>query len=68
VTTGAEELLDASRFRLPGRYRTPRVRYGQTVRCLLRGEVEVVGLTDAPIPWPLGKRGRHKPSSSSRTW
>jgi hypothetical protein len=51
---------DAGRFRLPGRYKTPRVRYGQTVRCLLRGEVEVVGLHDAPIPWPVGKRGRHQ--------
>jgi hypothetical protein len=51
---------DAGRFRLLGHYRTPRVRYGQTVRCLIRGEVEVVGLHDAPIPWPVGKRGRHQ--------
>ena len=51
---------DAGRFRLLGRYRIPRVRYGQTVRCLLRGAVEVVGLHDGPIPWPVGKRGRHQ--------
>ena len=49
---------DAGRFRLLGRYRTPRVRVGRFVRCLIRGEVEVVGLTDAPIPWPLGKTTR----------
>jgi hypothetical protein len=41
-----------------GHYRTPRVRVGRFVRCLLRGEVEVVGLTDRPIPWPLGKTAR----------
>jgi hypothetical protein len=28
---------------------------GRFVRCLIRGEVQVVGFTDAPIPWPLGK-------------
>jgi hypothetical protein len=43
-------MLDAGRFRRPGRRRTPRVRVGSFVRCLIRGEVEVVGLTDAPIP------------------
>jgi hypothetical protein len=46
------------RFRLPGSYRAPRFRYGGTVRCAVRGEVEVVGLHEAPIPWPVGKRGR----------
>ena len=25
-----------------------------------RGEVTIVGRTDAPIPWPVGKRGRVK--------
>jgi hypothetical protein len=49
---------DADRFRLLGTYRTPRFRYGQKVRCEVRGEVTVVGLTDGPIPWPIGKRGR----------
>jgi len=24
---------------------------------MARGEIEIVGLTDAPIPWPIGKRG-----------
>ena len=49
---------DADRYRLLGRYRTPRFRYGKTVWCEVRGEVEVVGLHEAPIPWPVGKKGR----------
>lgn len=42
------------------RYRTPRFRYGQRAQCLARGEVTIVGLTDAPIPWPIGKSKRAK--------
>jgi hypothetical protein len=49
---------DADRFRLLGKYRTPRVRVGRFVRCLVRGEIQVVGFTDAPIPWPRGKTTR----------
>jgi hypothetical protein len=49
---------DADRFRLLGQYRTPRVRVGAFVRCLIRGEVEVVGFTDGPIPWPKCKTAR----------
>ena len=41
-------------------YRTPSFRYGQKVECLARGEVEIVGLTDAPVPWPIGKTLRAK--------
>ena len=48
----------AGRFRLLGAYKTPRFRYGRVVRCAVRGEVEVVGLHEAPVPWPVGKRGR----------
>ena len=51
-------MKDSDRFRLLGTYRTPRFRYGRTVGCAVRGEVEVVGLHEAPIPWPVGKRGR----------
>jgi hypothetical protein len=40
------------------RYRTPSFRYGQRVECLARGEVTIVGLTDAPVPWPIGKTVR----------
>jgi hypothetical protein len=52
---------DAERFRLIGTYRTPRFRIGRRVRCQVRGEVVITGMTDAPIPWPVGKggRGRH---------
>ncbi len=52
---------DAERFRLLGTYRTPRFRVGQRVRCQVRGEMVITHLTDAPIPWPIGKggRGRH---------
>ena len=51
-------MSDADPYRLPGSYRAPRFRYGRTVWCAVRGEVEVVGLHEAPIPWPVGKRGR----------
>jgi hypothetical protein len=46
---------DAERFRLLGTYRTPRFRIGQRVRCLVRGEVIITGMTHAPMPWPIGK-------------
>jgi hypothetical protein len=49
---------DADRFRLLGKYRTPRFRIGRTVFCEVRGEMVITGVTDAPIPWPVGKRGR----------
>jgi len=52
--------VQSDRYPLIGRYATPRFRYGKFVMCEMRGEVEIVGLTDAPIPWPIGKRGRHK--------
>jgi hypothetical protein len=52
---------DADRFCLLGTYRTPRFRIGPRVRCLVRGEVVITGMTEAPIPWPIAKggRGRH---------
>ena len=49
---------DADRFRLRfGPYRTPRVKRGHPVRCEVRGLVRVVCMTDAPIPWPVGRNG-----------
>jgi hypothetical protein len=52
-------MTDAERHRLiHGPYRTPRFRYGAVVMDEVRGEVMIVGLTDARIPWPVGKRGR----------
>jgi hypothetical protein len=52
---------DTERFRLLGKYRTPRFRTGQKVRCQVRGKLVITGMTDAPIPWPIAKggRGRH---------
>src|SRR5262245_31583628 len=41
---------------LLGRYATPAFRYGDVVTCEMRGEVTIVGLREAPIPWPLGKK------------
>ena len=52
---------DTERFRLLGKYKTPRFRIGQKVRCEVRGKVVITGMTEAPIPWPIAKggRGRH---------
>src|SRR5215831_20540526 len=50
-------MTDDDRFRLLfGPYRTPVFRYGDDAFCELRGDVILCGLTDAPIPWPTGKR------------
>ncbi len=46
---------------LCGPYETPLFEYGDLVWCDWRGEVEIVGLTDGKIPWPIGQKG------SSRT-
>src|SRR5919202_1919966 len=43
---------------LHGPYRPPRCRVGGVLLCEARGEVVVCGMTDARIPWPVGKRGR----------
>jgi hypothetical protein len=48
---------DAERYRLLGKYSTPRFCVGQRVRCQVRGEMVITGMTDAPIPWPVGKHG-----------
>jgi hypothetical protein len=51
----------AARFRLNfGPYRPPRCRLGSIVKDLIRGPVRIVGMTDARIPWPIGKVGRGK--------
>jgi hypothetical protein len=47
---------------LIGKYRTPRFRYGRKVLCEVRGELVITGLSDAPIPWPMGRRGHERPS------
>lgn len=40
---------------LLGTYATPRFTYGSVVTCEWRGDVVITGLTDARIPWPVGK-------------
>src|SRR5262245_45832682 len=55
-------MTDDARFRLRfGPYQTPRFRPGDVVRCALRGEVVLCGLSDSRIPWPTGRRrGRER--------
>ncbi|HWB12682.1 MAG TPA: hypothetical protein VG826_25880 [Pirellulales bacterium] len=51
-------MLDRQRLKLRfGPYRTPKFKYGARVMDEIRGEVEIVGLHDGPIPWPVGKCG-----------
>ncbi|HEX8914791.1 MAG TPA: hypothetical protein VF796_20735, partial [Humisphaera sp.] len=40
---------------LHGPYAPPPARVGSWLTCRLRGWVRVVGFTDAPVPWPLGR-------------
>jgi hypothetical protein len=51
---------DHERSRLLGKYRTPRFRIDRTVLCEVRGEMVITGMTDAPIPWPVGKGGARR--------
>ena len=45
------------RFRLLfGLYATPVFQYGEDAFCELHGAVILCGLTDARIPWPIGKK------------
>jgi hypothetical protein len=37
---------DTECFRLLGKYRTPRFRVGQRVRCEVRGEMVITGMSD----------------------
>ena len=56
-------MTDDDRFRLLfGPYRTPVFRYGDAF-CELRGDVILCGLTDAPIPWPTGKKRQKGPGA-----
>ena len=41
-----------------GPNQTPRFRVGQVVRCEVRGEVRIAGLSEAPISWPVCKTGK----------
>jgi hypothetical protein len=41
--------------KLLGAYQTPPFVYGDEVACARRGDVRIVGLSSAPIPWPVGQ-------------
>jgi hypothetical protein len=52
-------MLDRDRFRLLGKYKTPRVRVGSVLSCESRDcDVIVMGYSDARIPWPVGRKPR----------
>src|SRR5262249_41734447 len=42
--------------KLLGSYATPAFEYGDVVFCERRGDIRIVGLSEAPIPWPIGQR------------
>src|SRR5688500_8779432 len=48
-------MVKVDRFKLHGTYRTPRFRLGANVNCEVRGELRIVGMTDARIPWPFAR-------------
>src|SRR5262249_40839833 len=50
-------MTDDDRFRLLfGPHPTPAIAYGDAVTCEVSGDLVVCGLTDAPTPWPTGKK------------
>lgn len=53
--------VDSYRLRF-GHYETPPVEVGQRVKCAVRGEVVVVGLSNGRIPWPIA----YKPGNANR--
>lgn len=53
--------IGQARYRLiGGPYKAPRVKIGQIMECAVRGDVRIVGMTDASIPWPIGQTKRAK--------
>ena len=47
---------NSQRFKLHyGPYETLLFEYGDVVECARRGEVKIMGITSARIPWPIGK-------------
>lgn len=57
----------AHRFKLIGKYRTPRFKYGDVVTCAILGEVRIVGLTNGRIAWPKCRSGRSRAMILSQT-
>jgi hypothetical protein len=52
--------MKAPRSPTLGHYTTPAFNYGDRVVCAIRGKVRIVGVREAPIPWPIGKQGNHR--------
>jgi hypothetical protein len=52
--------MKAPRVPLLGSYATPAFTYGDRVVCAIRGTVPIVGVREAPIPWPIGKQGNQR--------
>jgi len=50
----------AERFNLDHEYRTPRFKIDATVTDKIRGKVKIIGVSDARIPWPMGRKGFHR--------
>lgn len=56
-------MINAERYKLlHGPYRAPRVRYGKTLFCELRGEVVVNGMSFGRIAWPTTRKKRSRPA------
>ena len=53
--------------RLLGSYAAPAFAVGDVVTCARRGEVRIVGLSSAPIPWPIGQTLPSRPAASRLT-
>jgi hypothetical protein len=59
-------MTDADRFKLLfGPCHTPLFRYGDVVFCERRGDLILCGLTNGPIPWPIGKKREKRLSARS---
>ena len=56
-------MQERDRVKLLGRYRTPRFRYGDVVTCEVRGDMKIVGLSNARGPWPKGRTGKRSRAS-----
>ncbi len=51
--------------KLLGTYESPRFHVGAVVSCARRGDMVILGVSEAPIPWPIGRppgRGRGRTS------
>jgi hypothetical protein len=52
---------DTDRYKvLLGHYKAPRFRVGQVVRCEVRGEVRVVGVSEGLVSWPVGIKASNR--------